>query len=91
MKNSSCKHFYLFKGDWYETFIELIDLIERTQQEKFFIWEPHDRKKDYNIIIVYGKTLPAEYCLDKRIWKTDEKVFDTFYKPKINKYNIYGS
>ena len=91
MNNSSGIHFYLFKGDWYDRFIELIDIIENNQREKFVIWEPQDKKNDYNLIIVYGKTLPNEYCLDKRIWKTDEKIFDTFYKPKINKFNIYGS
>lgn len=90
MKTTS-KHFYLFKGDWCDKFIELIGIIQNNQQESFTIWEPQDKRKEYNLIIVSGTTLPDEYCLDKKIWKTDEITFDSFYKPKINQFNIYDN
>ena len=91
MNNSSSKQFYLFKGDWYDRFIELMDLVQKNQQENFSIWEPQDKNKEYNLIIVTGRSLPEEYCFDKNIWKTDEKTFDSFYRPKIDKFNIYGN
>jgi hypothetical protein len=75
MNNSSPKHFYLFKRDWYEKFIELIDMIRIDQQQRFVIWEPQDRNKEHNLIILYGTTLPDSFCFVRKIWKTNEHVF----------------
>jgi hypothetical protein len=87
MNNAVSSHFYLFKGDWYDRFIELIDLVDR--QEKFSIWESQNRHKGYNIVIVSGKALPEAYCLDNNLWKTDEKTFDDFYRHKPERFNIH--
>jgi len=89
MMNSSPKYFYLFKGDWYERFMDLIDMMNLDKQQKFFIWEPLDRKKGHNLLITSGTELPEGYCLSNQIWKTDEQVFDSFYRNKSDQYNIH--
>ena len=91
MNASASRHFYLFKGDWYEKFIDLIDQVEKDQQQRFDIWEPQDKKRDHHLIVVYGTPLSEEYCLSDRIWKTDEKIFDSFYKCEVYKFNIHSS
>lgn len=86
MNSSSSKHFYLFKGDWYEKFIELTE-----RQQRFTILEPQDRNKDHNLLIVYDAPLPEAYSLNNNIWRTDEKIFNSFYKNKIDQFNIHGN
>jgi hypothetical protein len=90
MNSSSSRHYYLFKGDWYEIFIDLLDIAQADQQ-KFLIWEPQNKTKEHNLIVLVGGALSEEYCLKKRIWKTDEDVFDTFYWNKIDKFNMHGN
>ena len=82
-------HFYLFKGDWYYRFIELIDLVD--PQEKFSIWEAKNRYRGYNLVIISGAALPAEYCVANNIWKTDKKTFEDFYRDKITRFNIHSN
>ena len=89
MNNGISGHFYLFKGDWYERFIELLDLVD--PQQKFTIWEPLNRHKAYNLVIISGAALPGEYCFAHNFWKTDEKTFEDFYKDKINRFNIHSN
>jgi len=86
MNSSSIKHFYLFKGDWYEKFIELIE-----RQQRFVILEPQDKNKDHNLLIVFDAPLPEAYSLSNNIWRTDEKIFNSFYKDKIDQFNIHES
>ena len=89
MNTQMSRHFYLFKGDWYDRFVELIDLVHRPH--KFTIWESQNRHKGYNIAIVSGEALPSAYCLDNNLWKTDQKTFEDFYKHKPERFNIYDS
>ena len=89
MNNPMSRHFYLFKGDWYDRFVELIELIHRPN--KFTIWESQNRHKGYNIAIVSGEALPSAYCLDNNFWKTDEKTFEDFYKDKPQFFNIHNN
>jgi hypothetical protein len=89
MNNPMSSHFYLFKGDWYDRFVELIELIHRPN--KFSIWESQNRHKGYNIAIVSGEALPSAYCLDNNFWKTDQKTFEDFYKHIPHRFNIYNN
>ena len=91
MENPSPKHFYLFKGDWYDRFIELIDIIRIEQQQRFVIWEPLDKHKEHNLIVVYGAPLSDEFCFIRRIWKTNEHIFDAFYRHQIDQFNLHSS
>jgi hypothetical protein len=91
MNNSSPKHFYLFKGGWYERFIDLMELMKIDQQQRFVIWEPQDRNKDHNLIILYGVDLPDYFCFLRQIWKTNESVFDAFYRQHIDRYNLHSN
>jgi hypothetical protein len=86
MNSSSSKHFYLFKGDWYEKFIELSE-----RQKRFTVLAPQDRNKDHNLLIVFDAPLPEAYSLNNNIWRTDEKIFNSFYKDKIGQFNIHES
>lgn len=83
------RHYYLFKGDWYDIFIQLLDLIPSDNQHKFDIWEPQDKSKNHNVIIIYGSPLSTEYCHKNKIWSTHEKIFEAFYFPKMHEYNIH--
>jgi hypothetical protein len=91
MNNDSHQNFYLFRGNWYERFIELIDLVEVSQRQLIAVWTPKDKTKKHNLIIVNGAELPQRYCLDKSIWKTDEKVFESFYRQKMNSYEVHDN
>jgi len=91
MNDSPPKHFYLFKGDWYEIFMELIDMIHIDQQQRFVIWEPQDRSKGHNLIILYGTTLPDSFCFVRGIWKTNEHIFDAFYRHNIDRFNLHSN
>jgi hypothetical protein len=89
MNTTNCKSFYLFKGDWYNRFIELLDLLGMHQQ-RFVILEPKDKTKEHNLIIVYGGPLQESYCFSRNIWKTEERIFDSFYKHKLEKFNVHS-
>jgi hypothetical protein len=86
MNTSISQQFYLFKGDWYERFIELLD-----QPGKFVIWESLNKSKGHHLIIMQDAELSPSYCLEHRIWKTDEAVFDLFYKDKQRFYILHSN
>ncbi len=83
--------YYLFKGDWYDIFFQLLDDIPSGGVQKFDIWEPIDRHKEYNVIIVYRAPLSMDFCVSHKIWKTHEKIFDAFYRTKTYEYNIHSN
>jgi hypothetical protein len=83
--------YYLFKGDWYDIFSRILDDVSPAGDRKFDIWEPIDRHKEYNVIIVYGTPLSFNFCVSNKIWKTHEKIFDAFYRKKEYEYNIHSS
>jgi hypothetical protein len=89
MSTSISQYFYLFKGDWYDLFIDLIEFV--TPQQKFTIWEPRNRAKDHNLVVVTGAALPLSYCLQKNIWTTNEQVFEDFYNQKPDQFNIHSN
>lgn len=91
MFNLSFTSYYLFKGDWYAIFSRLLEDITPAEGRKFDIWEPVDKHKDYSVIIVYGIPLPFDFCLDNKIWKSHEKIFDAFYSKKESEYNIHSN
>jgi hypothetical protein len=88
MITTSSENFYLFKGNGYEKFVELNDVIDIGTPQQIAVWTPKDKSKKHNLIVVNGHELPQRYCFDKNIWKTDQNVFESFYKLKINDYNI---
>ena len=91
MKIHPEKHFYLFKGDWYDISSRLNGIMPARKEKSFAVWEPADRSKEYNLVIVYGEPLPEKYCLVNNIWKTHEQIFEAFYLPKIKDYNIHSN
>lgn len=91
MCNLSVTSYYLFKGDWYDIFSLLLDDVSPGGDRKFDIWEPVDKHKEYNVIIVYGAPLSMNFCVSKKIWKSHEKVFDAFYSSKEYEYNIHSN
>lgn len=91
MFNLSFTSYYLFKGDWYSIFSRLLDDVTPTEGRKFDIWEPVDKHKDYSVIIVYGVPLAMNFCIDNKIWKSHEKIFDAFYCNKKSEYNIHSN
>ena len=88
MSTTSPSSFYLFKGNGQQKFVELNDTIETDNRRQIAVWTPKDKSKKHSLIIVKGDELPQHYCLDKNIWKTDENVFECFYKQKMNTYSI---
>lgn len=91
MFNLSFTSYYLFKGDWYTIFSHLLDDVTPTEGRKFDIWEPVDKHKDYSVIIVYGVPLTMNFCVDNKIWKSHEKIFDAFYNNKESEYNVHSN
>lgn len=91
MNTLSQKHFYLFKGDWYEIFFQLFDHIPTDNKHKFDIWEPQDKSKNHNVIVIYGSPLSTEYCHKNKIWTTHEKIFNAFYLPKMYEFNVHSN
>lgn len=91
MLNTSSVFYYLFKGDWYDIFSRLLDDNTTIGNRKFDIWEPLDRHKDYNVMVVYGVPLTFNFCIDNKIWKSHEKIFDTFYCKRESEYNVHSS
>ena len=89
MKNQPM-HFYLFKGNCVSIFDDLVEMLQPNHQQKFVFWEPKDKTKDHSLIIVYGMPLADSYCYQRNIWRTDEKVFNSFYKSKMNQFKIRG-
>lgn len=89
--NNLERHFYLSRGDWYDIFFQLLDSVPHTEKSKFEVWEPVDKSKQYVVIVVYGTPLDEEYCLNNKIWKTHEKIFNAFYLPKLNEYNVHSN
>jgi hypothetical protein len=82
-------NFYLFKGDWYKRYIEIAHLVEMEQKRLLAIWTPKDKSKNYNLLVLSDAELPQSYCFDNRIWKTDDTVFESFYRQKVRNYNVY--
>src|SRR5574338_120687 len=91
MSNLPATSYYLFKGDWYTVFFRLLDDHSPYGDRKFDIWEPIDKHKDYNVIIVYGAPLSLSFCVNNKIWKTHEKIFDAFYGRKAYEYNVHSN
>jgi hypothetical protein len=88
MKNQPM-HFYLFKGNCVSLFEELVEMLQPNRQQEFVFWESKDKTKDHSLIIVYGMPLADSYCYQRNIWKTDEKIFNSFYKPKVKQFKIH--
>lgn len=91
MKIHAEKHFYLFKGDWYDIFSRLNGAVPAGNEKRFAVWVPVDKSKEYNLVIVYGVPLPEKYCLVNNIWKTHQQIFEAFYLPKIKEYCIHSN
>lgn len=88
---TSCPlHFYLFKGNWSERFNELTEMLQPDNQQIFAIWEPKDKIRQYNLIVVYGMPLASSYCYENDIWKSDDKVFSGFYFPNKDRFTVHG-
>ena len=83
-------HFYLFKKSCADVFDELLEMLQPDHQQRFAIWEPKNKAKDHNLIVVYGMPLADSYCYQRNIWKTDEDVFISFYKYKMKHFEIYS-
>ena len=88
MSTTSSNSFYLFKGNGQQKFLELNNAVEPNNHRQIAIWTPKDKSKKHSLIVVGGDEFPQHYCLDKSIWKTDENVFEFFFKQKINNYSI---
>lgn len=88
MNTTPSNTFYLFKGNGKQKFVELNDVLAPNNPRQIAVWTPKDKSKKHSLIVVKGDELPQHYCLDKRIWKTDEDVFECFYKQRMNNYSI---
>ena len=84
-------HFYLFKGNWFDLFDELVEMLQPGLEQNFAIWEPQDKSRLHSLIVVYGAPLSEAYCFLKGIWKTNEKVFDHFYLANLERFIIHGT
>lgn len=89
MKNLP-KHFYLFKGNWFNLYDEMIEMLQPDELQKFNIWEPRDKTKSHCLLTVYGMPLADSYCSQRGVWKTDDKVFIHFYLNQLEKFIIHG-
>jgi hypothetical protein len=67
----------------------MVNLTEMNPKALLAVWTPKDRSKNYHLVIACGAELPQAYCIDKKIWKTNETVFDSFYRVKMRNYHIY--
>ena len=83
------KCFYLFKGNWIHCLDELAGIIQLGRKQSFVIWEPRNKTKKYNLLILYGGALPEDYCLNKNIWKLDEQIFAEYYQEKMGLFRIH--
>jgi len=83
------RNFYLFKGDWHKQLAQITGLVEMNKHRVLSVWTPKDKSKNYNLLVVHGAELPKEYCFEKTIWKTDDTVFESFYRQKARNYNVH--
>jgi len=90
MKNS-LQHYYLFKGNWFDYYDDLVEILQPDIHQKFSIWEPQDKTKEHSLIIVYGMPLDESYCTKKNIWRTDINVFNHFYLANLERFIVHGT
>ena len=91
MNNSICKFFYLLNGDWHKFFNDFEGTIQINKHQSLEIWEPRDKNKHHNLIIVYWEALPERYCFENNIWKMDENIFVDFYEDREEQFEIHVS
>jgi len=82
------KNFYIFKGDWNTRQTEIGQLVDISDRQLVAIWTPKDKSKHYSLMVVSGAEIPPSHCLDQRIWKTDQEVFESFYQQKLKNYHV---
>ena len=85
------KSYYLFSRNSSGFLVELFSKAVRSEDQKFEIWEHLNKEKIYDILVVYGNTLPETFCSQKKLSKFDENVFNEFYLNRQNDFEIYSA
>src|ERR1044071_9777234 len=85
---TSSRYFYLFKGYWIDHYDELKEMLDSPEQ-KISFWEPKDKNKEFTLLILYNTSLSDSFCYRRDIWKSDEEVFNSFYKNNQNNFIIH--
>jgi hypothetical protein len=91
MQNPVPKSYYLFCRNSSSFLVELFSKSFHSEDQKFEIWEHLNKEKIYDILIVYGDTLPETFCFQKKLSKFDEKVFNEFYLDRQKDFEIYSA
>jgi hypothetical protein len=84
MEKVTGRYFYLFTGNWAKKREELELLL--TQENCFEIWEPYDRNKNINLLIVYDQPIPEMACVNKHIWRTTPSIYNVFFEQRMQEF-----
>jgi hypothetical protein len=87
---SQSKQFFLFRGSWVQLYDALVGTIQFDKQQKFAMWRPLAKKDHYQVLIVYGTTLPESFMETKNIFPITENHFTVSFLDSKDEYSRLG-
>lgn len=89
MGNIENTHYYIFTGSNYQRNYDLTGMLRANGYSHFEIWEPHDKKRRTRLLVLEGKSLPLEFCIQNRVWETSANVFHSFGVHHAEEFDIH--